>query len=186
MDKEDTYVPIFFSALSAPALHTLSFESQWQTTWEGFVNALDVIGEKFEDLRYLQLTMSDAFEFDDEILVDHTLFGIFPNLQELAINAIEDAQVQYFLRSWILATHAEEPDGDESSDLAVAEIWPQLQLLTVRAPYDDGDDEDADEVPTVDDTLSYLGSLRLSINQPLEVWQESIFSHLHVDPLENV
>lgn len=161
----------------------IEVESKWKVTWDGFEAAIPTIAAKFEDLRVLRLTMSNSFEFDD-LGADRQLFGAFPNLRELTLNVLEDEQVLHFLRAWIdaiMPLEEEEEAAHADSEPLYQEFWPLLELLTVRAPYDNNEDDDQ---PSLDDSLDLLGSLRLSLGQPFDVWQESIFNNFTVDPLD--
>ena len=183
--KQDTaYVPLFFEVLAAPQLEELAFESKWSVTWEGFEAAVSLMGEKFEDLRVLHLTLADVFEFQDQGTTIE-LFSAFPLLREFSLNVLEDEQAMYFLRTWIstLGAGPEDPFADPDTPAPYTEVWPFLELLTVRAPYDDTSGLDP-ESSSISETLELLGSLRLSLSQPFDVWQESIFSHYTIDALD--
>ena len=161
MEHDDTYIPDFFTILCVPNIRTLSFQSAWPVTCEGFEEALRIIRATFESLHTLRLALLTTHMPRDDG-VQPILFDAFPELRCFTLTAHSDRVVEHYLQPWIAAT-------TEGSN-----IWPKLELLTVRAPF--GDLESDEGGSLVDEALELLAGLRMSMSLPFEVWQE------YVDP----
>ena len=176
--QDKTYVPVLFKIIKAPMLEELSFESGWAVTWDGFDEAVPIVVESYKQLRVLRLNITRSFIFQDRGITSR-LFGAFPSLQEFTLNVLEDAQAQYFLQPWLAALRR--MTDRRSPGVIYKEVWPCLQLLTVRAPYDTNDD---DETALIGPMIDHIGYLRMSAGQRFEVFQEHIFSHWPIDTLD--
>ncbi|EKM61447.1 uncharacterized protein PHACADRAFT_190611 [Phanerochaete carnosa HHB-10118-sp] len=159
MEHDAPYVSDFFLILSAPHIHTLLFATSSPTTCEGFEDALRILRASFENLHTLRL--SSLFT---RVLcnsgVQPILFDAFPELRCFVLTAHSDRIVMHYLEPWIAST------------MEGCEVWPKLELLTVRSPFGDLESEGA--ATCVDDALELLADLRCSAALPFDVWQEFI------------
>ncbi|PSS29674.1 hypothetical protein PHLCEN_2v2822 [Hermanssonia centrifuga] len=180
MHQSEEYVQTFFGIIAAPSLRTLKFESKWSIAWEGFESAIvSVLAVKFGQLRALHLTVSDTIHLG-EYGVNVAFYDAFPELRQFSLNVLDDQLAQYFLKPWAVAMSGGEED--DFPEVAYPLVWPKLELLTVRAPYDE-QEEDED---SIDDTLELIGSLRLSLGLPFDVFQACVFADFQMmEPLHN-
>ena len=169
MERDSTYVLDFFTVLSLPQIDTLSFESPWQITWEGFEMSFPLLQATFPSVRTLRLSATGQPGFHNAG-VRPELFGIFPRLEYLTLAAYDDKIIHYYLQPWIavMQGHLE----DDPLKQGPSPVWPGLQLLTVRVPFDSRDEEDEED--SIDELLEFLGSLRMSMDLPFDVWQECV------------
>ena len=98
------------------------------------------------------------------------LFDIFPRLEYLTLAAHDDKIIQHYLHPWIAAMQGYLED--DPSKQGPKPVWPDLQLLTIRAPFDSH--ENNNEEDSIDDALEFLGSVRMSMDLPFDVWQECV------------
>ena len=176
MERDASYVCDFFLVLCAPDIHTLAFESPWAATWQGFEDALPILDASFALVRTLRLRATGDVAASGAGARPE-LFRCFPRLAYLTLTAARDALVLHYLRPWLAVMQGqcggEFADGDAP---CAVPVWPHLELLTVRAPFDSGDADEDDDEEGIDDALEFLGSLRLSMDLPFEVWQECVSS----------
>lgn len=178
MKQDEDYVPLFFSIICAPALKTLRFESKWNTTWDGFEQAIPIISAKFAGLQTLELFVATPVAFGKDICPD--FFACFPELRVLALGAFHDyLLLSYILQPWIAVLGGDQDDGAPLWD----EVWPRLELLAIRTTFDtNGDDEDEEQ--SLEDAIDLIGSLRMSLNQPFDVSLTPVFEDFVIDPLD--
>ncbi|KAI0094540.1 hypothetical protein BDY19DRAFT_26113 [Irpex rosettiformis] len=138
MHKEEDYVPLFFSIICAPTLHTLRFESKWSTTWDGFLSCVDITSATFANLQNLALTMTMS-AMPDSVTVYPELFMGFPELKILSLSAFHDDLImRVFLWPWMHICDVGDmnPLDDYERivfyDFSNMAIWPNLELLVRR------------------------------------------------------
>lgn len=151
------HVQQLFTFLSAPALRILRYRSGWNFAWNLFELSLPVLSAKYHDIQelYFTNTVQDVPFVDDG--VDPVFFTAFPKLRLFSLEVSKDALATYFLLPWI-EVHSN-PEAEDLPEL----ILPNLELLTIRAPYD------ADSLISLDESLDMLRSLRLSLGLPFDV-----------------
>lgn len=170
MQKDDDYVPLFFSIICAPALQTLRFESDWSITWDGFELAVPIMSAKFAGLKKLQLSIRMAEPAADDSAICPEFFACFSELRVLSLSALHDRWIlNYILKPWIAVIGAE--DG---LPMFEQEVLPELELLAVCAPFDDNEED----LEVMEDILDLLGSARLSCGQPFDLLHQPICSEI--------
>lgn len=193
MHKEEDYVPLFFSILCAPALHTFRFESRWDTTWNGFLAHMDILSAQFPLVQNMSLTMATPIVPDTSITIYPGLFMGFSELRILSLTTFQDDLVmRYFLWPWLFICDAADQHAlDDYSELGSYDwtevtVWPKLELLVVRAPFDGPITAEHDDQPEpdLDDALELLGSLRLSYGQNFDISQRPVFADYIPDALD--
>lgn len=159
VERDDICVSDLFTILCAPNIRTLSFESASPRVWDGFDASLRVLRAASGGLRALRLSVLTS-RLRRRGGVPSRFFRAFPALRALTLTAHSDHVVQHYLQPWIAATAAR------------GAIWPQLALLTVRAPF--GDLACGAGWSGVDDALELLAGLRTSLSLPFDVLQEYV------------
>ncbi|KAI0783405.1 hypothetical protein C8Q75DRAFT_810989 [Abortiporus biennis] len=171
------YIQQFFQILNLPLLKSFSYTSGWNIAWDHFEFGLPVLSKKFNNrLEELKLLVATTEVFAEDG-IDTDFFFAFPNLKYFNLSAFNDAAIAYFIRPWVECTMDPRPrDGSTGQSV----VWGNLALLTIRAPFDDtesvdGFDEELGVAESLDDLVEMLGSLRLSLGLPFDVYQKCIF-----------
>lgn len=171
IDHMASYVLDFFTILNVPAIHTLVFRSSEKTTWEGLETAFPIMEATFATLQKLLLYIEmDQPPHNGGVRPE--MFSTFPELRELRLSAHDDAVILYYLQPWIEMSQQNGDSDDDDERFGTKFVWPKLEMLTIRAPFDT--DDYSDDHWSIDDALELLGSLRMSMEQPFDVWQECI------------
>lgn len=191
MHKEEDYVPLFFGVICAPILHTLRFESRWDTTWDGFLGCIDVVSAKFVHVQNLALILSSPI-MPDNITLYPELFLGFLELRTLSVTTLHDAlMMRFLLWPWMFIYQAadayplDDYDMMEFYDFEDTVVWPKLELLVVRTTFDATIDGDEGETKLeVDEALDFLGALRASLGLSLDISPRPVFADYTPDPLD--
>ncbi|KAJ3488902.1 hypothetical protein NLI96_g2524 [Meripilus lineatus] len=155
------HVQELFTVLTAPALRTLSYTSDGLASFGAFESSVPIISSRYPELQGLHLTVVSN-KVPSTAPANMELFRSFPELKYLVLNVVDDGFAEYFLRAWISAS--------QQNDEGTIKPWPKFKLLTLRAPYNDRDDEEEQ----VDDLLETLGTARSSLGLDFDVFEESI------------
>lgn len=150
-----------FSVLVVPKLDVLVYNSGWTLAFSYFEASLPILAAKYDSLKELHFTIASSTPLI-EPSIDPYFFSAFPGLQSLVLNVFDDAYAAYFLIPWV-------EQSSSSERLSEDGIWPNFQLLTVRAPYDNDGSTELDEI------LELLASVRLSVGLPFDLLEGSIF-----------
>ena len=190
MNKEEDYVPLFFSVICAPALHTLRFEGKSNQTWDGFLGCVDVVSSKFARLQGLSLILSSLIVPNSITLYPDFFLG-FPELRTLSVTAFHDELMERFLTRPLLFIYDVAgtylPDDYRmmtGHKFEHAVIWPKLQLLVVRAPFYPSFGKEGETRCKLYDDLEVLGVLRSSIGLPLDISPCPVSANYIFDPLD--
>lgn len=151
-----------FSVLVAPKLETMVYNSGWVTAFSMFDASLPVLAAKYASLRELHFTVAACTPLMGST-IDPYFFGAFPDLRSLVLNVFDDAHALYFIMPWIGV-------GDWVDGFLRDDIWPDFDLLMVRAPFDEGESGDV-----LCDSLDLLRSVRDSLGLPFDLLRGSIF-----------
>ncbi|TCD62634.1 hypothetical protein EIP91_006618 [Steccherinum ochraceum] len=166
------YLQQLFTIVTAPSLRVLRFESGWALNWAIFEDSLSILATKYHDIKelYFSVTLKPGTPMVNDG-VDPAFFKAFPHLRQFSLSVLDDAFATYYLLPWIgLLTEDLQSDEEKSPLPDSAMVWPQLDLLTVRAPYD------AESLVGLDECLEMLGTLRMSMGLPFDLQEAFIFA----------
>ncbi|KAI0081186.1 hypothetical protein K474DRAFT_1704196 [Panus rudis PR-1116 ss-1] len=172
------YVSQYLDLFAVPMLHRFKYVSQWKPALiHQFELSLPVLAARFAGLRELHLSVTSPEPFTVDGRVDAHFFLAFPYLQLFVLDVFDDSQALYFLERW---TEFGETDELDYEDVMADIVWPCLNLLVLRAPYDtpDDDSESDDGRPSLDEVLEELVARRMSLMMPFEVHQGYVFEGL--------
>ncbi|CAL1694377.1 unnamed protein product [Somion occarium] len=161
-----------FDIITAPNLRKLKYSSNWEPAWMALDLVLPVLAAKFSGLQEFHVAITSSEAFKEHSWVDSLLFRAFPELRVFILDAFDDSHIRYFLQVW--AEYGTEGNAVlDWEGIYFEMLWPKLELLVVRAPFDDDTDE-----PSLDGLIEFLGSMRTSFGLPFDVKQGYIFEGL--------
>lgn len=163
----------FFDIITAPNLRKLKLTSKWAPAWTGLDMALPVMAAKYPAVRELHFVITSDEEFGEECKVDPSLYRAFPELRVFILEAFYDLHAIYFFMPWVM-TLTDDVEVYEQDNLSFDLIWPKLDMLVVRAAYDNR----LSEGQSLHGLLDMISAMRDSFGLPLTIQQEYIFKKL--------
>ncbi|KAK7686666.1 hypothetical protein QCA50_010266 [Cerrena zonata] len=173
------YTNDLFDIITAPNLRKLKFTSKWAPAWTGLDTAFPVMAAKYPAVRELHFVVTCTEDFGEENRIDPSFYRAFPELRVFILEAFYDPHAMYFLMPWVM-TLTDDVEILEHGNLSFDMIWPNLDLLVVRAAYDRISHELSEGQPSLCGIIDVLGVTRDSLALPFSAQQDCIFERLEV------